>query len=266
VNREAHLRSATRTHYEAVPFFCGGDKRVQNCRSRSFRFFPEEALDGLRVLDIGASYGEVALALRDRGAEPVCVDLTYRAAAYARKFNRINAIQADALRLPFADSCFDITIAVGVLHHTADHLVGLKEMARVTRPGGRALIFLYSAFTPYHGLYRLSHPLRRVTSVSSVSRIPPWVLGLVRPPTEFVVGQRLNAEQIKSLVADQFWTPHATFHTKRAIVRDAQNLGLRLCLTRPSYCYGRWFLFRRDSTVSRGTPASDECGDVDSCR
>lgn len=245
---QSEMRNAARAHYEAEPFLRGGAARVRNWYHRSFRYFQDESLAGLCALDIGSSFGEVALALRARGAEVTCLDLTYRAAAAARNQNGLSAVQADALNLPFLDACFDITLAVGVLHHTPDHVAGLHEMARVTRPDGRALVFLYSRYTPYHGLYCLSRPLRRRTAVSSIQRMPSWLFGMLRRPAEFVIGQPLDLEQVQSLVADQFWTPQATFHTKRAVTRTAEAMGLRLISTRPARLYGRWFVFERESS------------------
>ena len=44
--------------------------------------------------------------------------------------------RAPAERLPFPDEGFDVTLAQLVVHFMTDPVAGLREMARVTRPGG----------------------------------------------------------------------------------------------------------------------------------
>jgi demethylmenaquinone methyltransferase/2-methoxy-6-polyprenyl-1,4-benzoquinol methylase len=56
-------------------------------------------------------------------------------------------VGADATRLPFADGVFDaVTISFG-LRNVVDHSAGLREMARVTRPGGRLVVCEFSTPT-----------------------------------------------------------------------------------------------------------------------
>src|SRR6185312_8029573 len=50
---------------------------------------------------------------------------------------------ADAERLDFPDNSFDIVYSHGVLHHTPDTAGAIREVHRVLRPGGRALVMLY---------------------------------------------------------------------------------------------------------------------------
>lgn len=69
----------------------------------------------------------------------------------------IRFVEGDALRLPFVDNTFQIiTIAFG-LRNLEDYLIGLREMARVLRPGGRLFVLDFSEpQTPILGnLYQL---------------------------------------------------------------------------------------------------------------
>jgi len=60
-------------------------------------------------------------------------------------------VGGDATRLPFADGAFDaVTISFG-LRNVVDHAAGLREMARVTRPGGRLVVCEFS--TPANGMF-----------------------------------------------------------------------------------------------------------------
>ncbi len=49
-------------------------------------------------------------------------------------------IQADSCRLPFADASFDTVFVRGLLHHLPDPEQGVREVARVLKPGGTALV------------------------------------------------------------------------------------------------------------------------------
>lgn len=58
--------------------------------------------------------------------------------------NNIEFVQANAECLPFADDCFNcVTIAFG-LRNVTDKEAALKEMFRVTKPGGRAMVLEFS--------------------------------------------------------------------------------------------------------------------------
>ncbi len=61
-------------------------------------------------------------------------------------------VAGDATRLPFADAVFDaVTISFG-LRNVVDHEVALREIARVTKPGGRLVVCEFS--TPTNPLFR----------------------------------------------------------------------------------------------------------------
>jgi ubiquinone/menaquinone biosynthesis C-methylase UbiE len=51
----------------------------------------------------------------------------------------------NVLTIDFADNTFDFVHCGGVLHHSADVLQGLKELARVTKPGGLLYVHTYGA-------------------------------------------------------------------------------------------------------------------------
>jgi ubiquinone/menaquinone biosynthesis C-methylase UbiE len=52
----------------------------------------------------------------------------------------VQLAQADACRLPFADATFDVVYARGLLHHLPEPSAGIREIRRVLRPGGTALL------------------------------------------------------------------------------------------------------------------------------
>lgn len=95
-----------------------------------------------RLLDVGAGAGTITADFAGLVAEvtateigPDEVQLT-RAAAAERGATSIRFEVADVHALPFDDDSFDVTHAHQVLQHVADPVQALREMARVTRPGG----------------------------------------------------------------------------------------------------------------------------------
>lgn len=94
---------------------------------------------GQRVLDVGCGPGALTAELIARlGADAVtAVDPSESfAAAVHDRHPDIEVHSAPAERLPFGDAAFGASLAQLVVHFMADPVAGLREMARVTRPGG----------------------------------------------------------------------------------------------------------------------------------
>jgi SAM-dependent methyltransferase len=94
---------------------------------------------GLRVLEVGAAKAWAAPFWLERECEFVATDILVdekiglgRGAFYG-DFGRV---QADGENLPFADATFDVTYCVATLHHALDLNKMVREMVRVTKPGG----------------------------------------------------------------------------------------------------------------------------------
>jgi SAM-dependent methyltransferase len=97
---------------------------------------------GQRALDVGCGPGALTAQLVDRlGAAAVsAVDPSPPFVAAARdRFPGVDVRAAAAEQLPYPDDTFDVALAQLVVHFMADPVAGLREMARVTRPGGRVL-------------------------------------------------------------------------------------------------------------------------------
>jgi len=102
----------------------------------------------LRVLEVGCGLGTDGAQFAKAGADYTGIDLTQAAVDLARRrfelFNLPGTFRvADAERLDFPDNSFDIVYSHGVLHHTPDTPGAIREVHRVLRPGGRALVMLY---------------------------------------------------------------------------------------------------------------------------
>src|SRR6201999_3703179 len=94
---------------------------------------------GQRVLDVGSGPGAPTAELVARlGPEHVAaVDPSAPfVVALTERLPGVSAAQAPAEALPFGDGEFDAALAQLVVHFMDDPVAGLREMARVTRPGG----------------------------------------------------------------------------------------------------------------------------------
>jgi len=101
-----------------------------------------------RVLDVGCGDGRIPSLYA--APEVVCVD-TSPAAVDAARERGLDALEADARNLPFADGSFDVVTCNHTLYHLADPDRALAELARVLRPGGR-----------FAGIYNAPAHLREV--------------------------------------------------------------------------------------------------------
>jgi SAM-dependent methyltransferase len=96
---------------------------------------------GARVLDMGTGGGHVAYAVAPRVADVVAYDLSSEMlsvvarAAAERGLRNITTRQGGAEKMPFADASFDLVFSRYSAHHWRDFDAGLREAARVARPG-----------------------------------------------------------------------------------------------------------------------------------
>ena len=120
------------------------------------------------VLDLATGSGDVALALRKAlsveaqitGLDfcpPMLAEAERKRIAAGHSSDSLSFMQGDCLSLDFPDASFDlVTIAFG-LRNLCDRAIGLSEMQRVLRPGGRLLILEFSQpfffLRPFYYLY-----------------------------------------------------------------------------------------------------------------
>src|SRR4030081_3604919 len=105
------------------------------------------AASGLAVegaaLDVACGSGKLTAALRRRAPGGLVVGMDFSAGMLAEARRRTEGpsyVRGDALGLPFSEATFDaVSIAFG-LRNLADPELGLREMLRVLRPGGRGLV------------------------------------------------------------------------------------------------------------------------------
>lgn len=103
---------------------------------------------GDQVLEIGCGQGHLTKALAAQGVDIVGVDANPQAPRVAGT-DRVFCMSAESL--DFDDQSFDVVVAVHAIEHIPRLEEALSEVARVLKPGGRA-VFVYPA-EPIQGLY-----------------------------------------------------------------------------------------------------------------
>ena len=106
-----------------------------------------QIMAGYRILDVGCGPGDAAIALA-RGVSPggrvVALDISRtmagEAALRAAAGAPVDCVIGDALHLAFPDSSFDACRSERTLQWLEDPARGLREMVRVTRPGGSVVV------------------------------------------------------------------------------------------------------------------------------
>ena len=121
-------------------------------QDRGWRRAATQALDlkpGERVLDLAAGTAVSSAELARTGADVVACDFSLGMLRVGRRagYEGVDLVGGDALHLPFADAAFDaVTISFG-LRNVQDTDAGLRELLRVTRPGGRLVVCEFSSPT-----------------------------------------------------------------------------------------------------------------------
>lgn len=115
---------------------------------------------GQKLLDVGCGEGRHCFGALARGASVFGLDLDVQGLRAHRKrlctalaaHNQGGGfLQGDAFRLPFADESFDRVICAEVMEHVHNYPAALRELARVTKAGGRCAVTIPTA--PSEKLY-----------------------------------------------------------------------------------------------------------------
>ena len=108
------------------------------------------------IAGCGTGLESIAAAQQFPAARILAVDLSLSSLSYAKRKTReigvsnIEYAQADIMKLRSIGRTFDVIVSVGVLHHLADPVAGLRELLPLLRPGGFLHLGLYSESARRH--------------------------------------------------------------------------------------------------------------------
>lgn len=170
-------------------------------RDRAWRRATRSALSigpGDTVLDLAAGTAVSTVELAKSGAWCVAADFSI-GMLQAGLERPVPMVGADATKLPFADEVFDaVTISLG-LRNVVDHSAGLREMARVTKPGGRLVVCEFSTpvvpvFSTVYKEYLMRALPKVATAVSSNPEAYVYLAESIRAwPDQAELARRIEA-------------------------------------------------------------------------
>jgi len=138
------------------------DARLQRVRGEALAAMLDElvGLSGAKMADVGSGWGELLLACMRRGADIVGIEpsgeevgiseLLLASFGYSPRI-----VHGRGEALPWKDESFDLVTCQQVLEHVDDIELVIREMIRVTRPGGRLFVSTPNYLFPYEGHYRM---------------------------------------------------------------------------------------------------------------
>ncbi|BBH17849.1 demethylmenaquinone methyltransferase [Nocardioides baekrokdamisoli] len=134
-----------------------------------------QPLLGERILDLAAGTGTSSVPFREAGAYVVPTDFSLGMLSVGKAARpELPFTAGDGTKLPYADDTFDaVTISFG-LRNIVDPVAGLREMLRVTRPGGRIVVCEFSH--PTNGAFRkvyLEYLMKALPSVANAVSSAP---------------------------------------------------------------------------------------------
>lgn len=190
---------------------------------------------GMRVLDVATGTGAVAITAARRGAEVVGVDLSAAmierllARAERARLSNLEGRVMDGQALDLDDDTFDVAVSLHGVSLFPDVAAGLRELARVTRPGGRVLVGAFGASGQVEFLAFHLAALR-----AAVPRVTPPLLDPSAPPFQLadpaVLHRRLEEAGLTEVQVEPFdWEMH--FRSARRfwdVVTHGSPTGVRL--------------------------------------
>jgi SAM-dependent methyltransferase len=116
--------------------------------------------DRARILDAGCGSGRNMVELARHGAV-TGVELSGPSVQLARDRSVGEVLEGSVMEMPFEDGAFDLTVSLDVIEHLEDDVAALKELRRVTKPGGALLVTVPAYQWLWSGHDEINHHHRR---------------------------------------------------------------------------------------------------------
>jgi 2-polyprenyl-3-methyl-5-hydroxy-6-metoxy-1,4-benzoquinol methylase len=202
------IRKRVQDFYEENPFpsYDGLEEFGELVNKGRQNPFTSELLKGIGynklVLECGCGTGQLSHFLQLNNNHVLGVDMTLSSLELAlehklrNRLPRSAFVQMNIFDLAIKDGSFDVAIAHGVLHHTADARRAFSCVARKVKPGGIVIVGLYNSY----------------------ARIMTWMrsklVGIFGDRIDYVVRNRIQDERKAHIwIQDQYFNPHETWHS-----------------------------------------------------
>jgi SAM-dependent methyltransferase len=113
-----------------------------------------------RILDAGCGSGRNMVELAHHGIV-TGVELSGTSVQLAREREAGEVLEGSVMDMPFDESSFDLTVSLDVIEHLEDDVGALRELRRVTKPGGALLVTVPAYQWLWSGHDEINHHHRR---------------------------------------------------------------------------------------------------------
>ena len=187
---------AARKRYNRMASVYDLMQRLAERRFASWRKALWSKIEGGSILEVGVGTGK-NYPYYTTSAEITAVDFSERMLARAhdkalKQGTKVRLLQMDAQKLAFADNTFDTVVATCVFCSVPDPILGLKEVQRVVKPGGKVIL--------------LEHVL-------SSNGILAFLMNLVNPLVLRIMGANINRRTVENVAAAGLKVEHITHLT-----------------------------------------------------
>lgn len=143
---------------------------------------------GDRLIDVGAGSGGAALIAAQHGAHVLCIDASERMVARIRQraasrplSGRVEAQAMDGMALALPEASFDAALSIFGVILFPDAGSGMREIARVLRPGGRVAVVTWTETERYELVARLQAAIASVRGPQPPPKVLPAQLRFREP-------------------------------------------------------------------------------------
>lgn len=194
----------------------------------------EPLATGRRVLEVGCGTGLILSRLAQHADSAWGVDLSPAMLRVAKQ-RGLSVVRGSATDIPFADESFDMVCSFKVLAHVPDIGQALREIARVTKPGGQMVLEFYNPFSLRYLAKRIAGP-QPISEGRDESDVytrwdAPYVLPRILPPHVTLEGLR----------GVRVFTPAAFVH-KLSFVSRALRVAEEVALDSPLRYFGGFII------------------------
>jgi len=137
--------------------------------------FKLSELSGKRILDAGCGGGRYCKVSAEAGASVFGADhssAVEKASSLCSHLENVRLVQGDLKHLPFPEESFDLAFSIGVMHHDSDTKAVFDSVAKMVRPGGKMVVWLYRLNTWPQEV--LNNFLRHHTTKMAPEKLEPW--------------------------------------------------------------------------------------------